>query len=97
MIQHRSLKHFLTKSLISVTLGNDVQFLMHLFNDQSCANSSANSIKQLLNYSKNIYVKKTDRYESKTCTAIEKKGYIHGKHYPMFWYLWQAKGIYVPL
>ena len=27
---------------------------------------------------------------------LTKISYIHWKHYPMFWYLWQAKGIYVP-
>ena len=27
---------------------------------------------------------------------LKKMSYIHWKHYPMFWYLWQAKGIYVP-
>ena len=30
LIRHGSLKHLLTKSLITVTLGNGFQFLMHL-------------------------------------------------------------------
>ena len=53
------MKHLLTKSLISVTLGNDFQFLMHLDtvvkSDTICADSPANSIKQMLIYSKNVH------------------------------------------